>query len=45
MDETPLFPLFSVIVSLVSGDTEAQTSGDASGKRGGWITFPFMLGN
>ncbi|XP_010514894.1 PREDICTED: protein NRT1/ PTR FAMILY 2.3 [Camelina sativa] len=29
--------------SSVSGDTEAQSSGDASSKRGGWITFPFMI--
>ncbi|KAJ0238383.1 hypothetical protein HA466_0240280 [Hirschfeldia incana] len=27
----------------VSGDTEAQCAGDLSSKRGGWITFPFMM--
>ncbi|KAG2317670.1 hypothetical protein Bca52824_020792 [Brassica carinata] len=27
----------------VSGDTEAQCAGDTSSKRGGWITFPFMI--
>ncbi|KAG7564597.1 MFS transporter superfamily [Arabidopsis suecica] len=26
-----------------SGDTEAHRSSDPSGKRGGWITLPFML--
>ncbi|KAG7564594.1 MFS transporter superfamily [Arabidopsis suecica] len=31
------------MASLVSGDTEAQSSGDPSSKRGGWITFPFMI--
>jgi len=32
------------MASLVSGDKEAQISGDPGSKRGGWITFPFMLG-
>ncbi|KAJ4886844.1 Protein NRT1/ PTR FAMILY 2.3 [Raphanus sativus] len=27
----------------VSSDTEAQCAGDTSSKRGGWITFPFMI--
>ncbi|KAJ4874222.1 Protein NRT1/ PTR FAMILY 2.3 [Raphanus sativus] len=27
----------------VSGDAEAQCAGDTSSKRGGWITFPFMI--
>ncbi|KAG2317671.1 hypothetical protein Bca52824_020793 [Brassica carinata] len=27
----------------VSGDTEGQCAGDTSSKRGGWITFPFMM--
>ncbi|CAA7038209.1 unnamed protein product [Microthlaspi erraticum] len=31
------------MAGLVSNDTEAQSSGDSSGKRGGWITFPFMI--
>jgi dipeptide/tripeptide permease len=31
------------MASLVSGDKEAQISGDPGSKRGGWITFPFML--
>ncbi|CAH8387078.1 unnamed protein product [Eruca vesicaria subsp. sativa] len=28
---------------LVSGDTEAQHTGDPSSKRGGWTTFPYMI--
>ncbi|VVB04693.1 unnamed protein product [Arabis nemorensis] len=31
------------MASSVSGDTEAQSSGDPSNKHGGWITFPFMM--
>ncbi|KAL9293937.1 Protein NRT1/ PTR FAMILY 2.3 [Arabidopsis thaliana] len=31
------------MATLVSGDKEAQSSGDPGSKRGGWITFPFML--
>ncbi|KAL0719261.1 hypothetical protein Bca4012_068585 [Brassica carinata] len=31
-------------VGSISGDTEGQCAGDTSSKRGGWITFPFMMG-
>ncbi|CAL9247538.1 unnamed protein product [Arabidopsis halleri] len=31
------------MASVVSGDIEAQSSGDPRSKRGGWITFPFMI--
>ncbi|XP_010425996.1 PREDICTED: protein NRT1/ PTR FAMILY 2.3-like [Camelina sativa] len=31
------------MVDSVSADTEAQSSCDPSSKRGGWITFPFMI--
>ncbi|CAE6075244.1 unnamed protein product [Arabidopsis arenosa] len=38
---TPM--LFSAMADSNSGDTEAHRSSDPSGKRGGWITLPFML--